>query len=97
MVEIHRNSIAFCRIRTLKLCLGYGWVSGRNTASDNLILIAFEGIIIESILTFSFSFVIVICTAAWGAVGPLSGGGGTGEGFWWMLDGWKSGAPARRC
>ena len=81
MVEIHRNGIAFCRIRTLKLCLGHGWVGGRNAASGNLILITFEGIIIESMRNRH--------TAAWRAMGLLSGAGVL-VGAWWVLGGWSA-------
>ena len=78
--ERHRNGIAFCRIRTQKLCFGCGWVGGRNAASGNLILSTLEGIIIESIRNHH--------TAAWCAVGPLSVGReccwGLLVGAWWM-------------
>ena len=51
----------------------------RQSKCGNLILIIFEGMLIESIRNRH--------TTAWCAVAPSSWGGGTGGGFWWMLGG----------
>ena len=60
-----------------------GWVplGGRNAASGNLILITFEGIIIESMRNRH--------TAAVCVLGLLSGAGVL-VGAWWALGGWPA-------